>query len=313
MSVAVQKQTQHHSEEFQNGHAANGQQRNGHATSQSWHAPHDGKQVTEEEYWKLYYEKGHVEGDASYEWNNGILEAKPMASQRQARLYNWFLELLSHFLKVHPVALLMNLEIGFRMELDDPKGFGGKKISNRKPDIGIIHQNNPVPWLDEERSYKGICDMIIESVSDSDQGEIERDTIIKKAEYEAAGVREYFILDPSEENQYFYRLNESNQYMEIVPEDDVIHSVVLPGFQFRLRDFARQPSLEEMAQDEVYQDFVLPAYQAALKATADANARAAEERLRAQEATARAAEAADRIARLEARLRAAGVDVSEIN
>jgi len=44
----------------------------------------------------------------------------------------------------------------------------------------------------------------------------------------------------------------------------VIHSNVLPGFQFRLRDLYRKPSLETLAVDEVYQGYVLLEYQAAL-------------------------------------------------
>jgi uncharacterized protein (DUF3084 family) len=52
---------------------------------------------------------------------------------------------------------------------------------------------------------------------------------------------------------------------------------VLPGFQFRYRDLKRQPSLEELALDEVYQGYVLLRYQAAEK-------RARQEQKRAQHA-----------------------------
>jgi len=37
---------------------------------------------------------------------------------------------------------------------------------------------------------------------------------------------------------------------------------VLPGFQFRVSDLQRQPSPEEMSEDQVYQGFMLPALQA---------------------------------------------------
>ena len=43
----------------------------------------------------------------------------------------------------------------------------------------------------------------------------------------------------------------------------MIHSQVLPGFQFRFNDLKRQPTLEELALDEVYQGYVLLRYQAA--------------------------------------------------
>jgi hypothetical protein len=34
----------------------------------------------------------------------------------------------------------------------------------------------------------------------------------------------------------------------------------LPGFQFRIADLYRQPSLIEMAEDPLYSDFILPEY-----------------------------------------------------
>ncbi|MEM7129750.1 MAG: hypothetical protein AAF702_25685 [Chloroflexota bacterium] len=53
----------------------------------SGYARHEGKRVTEEEYWELYYNQLDVEDDATYEWNNGVLEAKPMANRAQMEEY----------------------------------------------------------------------------------------------------------------------------------------------------------------------------------------------------------------------------------
>ncbi|MCY3707966.1 MAG: hypothetical protein OXG26_03650 [Caldilineaceae bacterium] len=41
-------------------------------------APAHGHRVTLEEYWEKWYERPHPHIDVSYEWNNGILEAKPL-------------------------------------------------------------------------------------------------------------------------------------------------------------------------------------------------------------------------------------------
>ena len=58
-------------------------------------------------------------------------------------------------------------------------------------------------------------------------------------------------------------------YVSIAPVDgDVIRSTVLPGFQLRISDLYRQPTLVELAEDEIYRAFVLPEYQAQ-KARAD--------------------------------------------
>lgn len=242
----------------------------------------NGKRVSEELYWQTYYEHP----DFNYEWNNGVLEEKPMADVRNAAMYQWLLVLLRAYLEVYPIAQLVNLEIGFRLAL------GKKKASIRKPDLFVVRQDNPVTLNPLDRNYHGICDLCIESLSDSTQGEINRDIKTKKAEYEGVGVREYYILDASDEHMRFYYLTSQGDYAAIPPvAGDIIQSNVLPGFQFRLSDLHRQPTLIELAEDDLYRHFVLPQYQAA-------KARAEQERIRAE--------------RLAAKLRALGLTEEEL-
>ena len=61
-------------------------------------APDDGRYVTKEEYWARWYENPYPDIDVSYEWNNGRLEAKPLPNEPQLDLYNWFLDLLRHYI-----------------------------------------------------------------------------------------------------------------------------------------------------------------------------------------------------------------------
>jgi len=224
-------------------------------------APDDGRYVSKAEYWATYYDHA----DASYEWNDGYLEAKPLPNQIQYNLYLWFLLLLKQYLQVYQNGWLMGLETGFSMTVPDLKLPGRLKETVRKPDIAVIRHNNPIPWGEWERSYGGICDLCVEALSDSHKVDIERDTKIKKAEYEFAGVQEYYILDPSDEYMRFYERTATGIYVAMTPDAlGVLHSNVLPGFQFRLRDLHRKPSLEALALDEVYHGYVLLEYQAAL-------------------------------------------------
>ena len=140
--------------------------------------------VSEAEYWKAYYEHP----DCQYEWNNGLLEEKPMPDFLSISLYQWFLRLLEEYLTVFPIGRMMALEMGFRLEL------GKKKVSIRKPDLAVILHSNPVEAKLLERSFGGVCDLCIEFLSDSDLGEVERDTVHKKEEYAKVGVPEYYIL-----------------------------------------------------------------------------------------------------------------------
>ncbi|EDN66179.1 hypothetical protein BGP_0528 [Beggiatoa sp. PS] len=48
----------------------------------------DGLAVSETVYWEKYYENP----ENIYEWNNGILEEKPVSDHLNVLMYLWFLE-----------------------------------------------------------------------------------------------------------------------------------------------------------------------------------------------------------------------------
>ena len=145
--------------------------------------------------------------------------------------------------------------------------------------------------------------MVVEAVSDSTPEEVLRDTEEKRRDYALAGVKEYYILDPSGEHMRFYRLIPEGRYEEMQPDaEGVIGSEVLPGLQFRIEDMQRQPDLEELALDDVYCGYVIPGFQVAVaraedeaqRADAEAAARKAAEQQTAAEAQRADAEVAAR-------------------
>ena len=267
-------------------------------------APDEGRHVTLEEYWDKWYENPYPDIDVSYEWNNGILEAMPPANAPQISLGFWFLALLHQYVKTHDNAKLINMETGFVLTMEDAAEPSGIRKAVRKPDIGIILNNNPVSWgRVDQRSFAGVCDAVVEFLSDSTQAEVLRDTEEKKHDYALAGVQEYYILDPTGEHMHFYHLTPESRYDEIQPDaGEVVRSQLLPGFQFRLRDLDELPELEELALDEVYRGYVLLKYQASVSAAAaEAAARQQAEQQAAAEAAAR--QQAERQAAAEATAR----------
>ena len=259
-------------------------------------APDDGRYVTKEEYWARWYENPYPDIDVSYEWNNGRLEAKPLPNEPQLDLYNWFLDLLRRFISTYPIAKLINLETGFVLTIEDPAEPSGQREAVRKPDIGVILNSNPVPWGGvDRRHFDGVCDMVVEAVSDSTLAEVLRDTEEKRRDYALAGVKEYYILDPGGEHMRFYRLIPGGQYEEIQPDlEGVIGSDVLPGLQFRLEEMERQPRMEELALNDVYSGYVIPRLQIAVSKSEAEAQRADEATQRADKATQRADEATQR-------------------
>lgn len=87
---------------------------------------------------------------------------------------------------------------------------------------------------------EGPPDLTIEIVSPDS---VARDWREKYQDYETAGVREYWVIDPMSERMEAYQLNETGQYQLITPaEDGLIYSVVLAGF-FLNPNWLWQPSL----------------------------------------------------------------------
>jgi hypothetical protein len=251
--------------------------------------------ISETEYWKQYYD--HPE--KVYEWHNGYLQEKMMSEQITYLTYLWHLELVNFYLKTHPIAELAGLEMGFRLVLPD-------EVDIRKPDLGIVLKSNPVPLLPHESSYQGTFDMCIEALSQSNADMIKRDTVTKKAEYALAGVKEYFILDGNQRYSEFYRLSTNGLYVPIKPlKGGIIKSKVLPGFQFRIDDLYQKPSPDEMVNDKVYKDFVLPGYSEALE-------KSEQEKRARKKAEQRAQQALQRAEQLAEKLRALGINPDKL-
>ncbi len=236
----------------------------------------DGRRVSEATYWAEYYDAP----DVCYEWNNGLLEEKPVSSYETIAVYKWLMGLLEHFLKVHPIADWVVLEMGFRLAL-------AERVVIRRPDLGVVRHDNPHPLRPGIVSYPGTFDLCIEALSDLRPKDIRRDTVTKRGEYAGGGVPEYYILSHHSEHQTFYTLDASGLYVPLPVTDGLVRSRVLPGFQFRQSDLCEQPDWDSMRADPVYAGFVLPGWTAAeQRAEAEAAARQRAEaelaRLRAQ-------------------------------
>ena len=227
------------------------------------------KRISKQIYWERYYE------DTLYEWNDGILEEKPVSDYQGILASDWFKRVLGDYAKEHPVCKIISLEMGFTLNLPH-------KTTIRKPDVGIILNSNPVGLDMLDISYSGTVDFCIEILSDSNLANIERDTITKKEEYCLAGVKEYLIIDAKGRETAFYRLSNLGSYIHIKPVNGIIKSEVLPGFQFRIVDLYNRPSQEEMSEDNVYKDFVFLSYQAEKKKVELANKKAEIEKKKAE-------------------------------
>ena len=101
----------------------------------------------------------------------------------------------------------------------------------REPDVMFVLAANRERRL--SRFISGPPDVVVEVVSPDS---VTRDNREKLAEYEQAGVPEYWVIDPRPNRQFarFYVL-EDGRYFEAFPDEDgVYHSTAMPGFWLRL-------------------------------------------------------------------------------
>lgn len=99
----------------------------------------------------------------------------------------------------------------------------------RSPDIIFIEQARA--GIIRENFIDGAPDLVVELVSPESAI---RDWHEKFIEYEAAGVREYWIIDRENQCIAVYYLDQDRRYQPIAPRDGKLYSRVLPGFWVKI-------------------------------------------------------------------------------
>jgi Uma2 family endonuclease len=100
----------------------------------------------------------------------------------------------------------------------------------REPDLIFVRKDRL--HLITRNYLNGPADLAVEIVSPESQ---ERDREEKFAEYERAGVREYWLIDPDQQTAEFYALAADGHYQRVdAAADGVFHSTVVPGFWLRV-------------------------------------------------------------------------------
>jgi len=103
-----------------------------------------------------------------------------------------------------------------------------KQRRRRSPDLFFAFADRLS--LCEKYQFNGAPDLIVEIISADSKI---RDRKVKYAEYQAAGVREYWIVDPLLRRFEAFTLGAAGKYELIPPIDGTTHSIVLPGLFFR--------------------------------------------------------------------------------
>jgi Uma2 family endonuclease len=149
--------------------------------------------------------------DSHHEWVRGVVIAMSPQSLPHARLIKYLQHLLDAYFSFNAIGQTLTAPFVMRIE----KAF-------REPDVMVIRDDNASELT--QNALVGPADICIEVVSPESAS---RDYGEKLIEYEQAGVREYWIIDPLRQRCQFNRLV-SEVYTPIQPENDAYQTPLLP-------------------------------------------------------------------------------------
>jgi len=168
--------------------------------------------------------------DTWAEWVDGEVVVLTPASAGHQNVKGFLYALIREFLLRRPLGQV--LIAPFVVRLPEPLRRA------REPDVLFVSRER-LSFL-KETYLDGAPDLVIEVVSPES---LARDRGEKYLEYEAAGVREYWLVDPDRRQAEFHRLSEDGRYRAALPDaHGVYHAEVLPGFRLRVDWLWRDPA-----------------------------------------------------------------------
>ena len=162
-----------------------------------------------------------LDTDTRADWVNGRIEilASPAALSHQ-EAGGFLYKVLGFYVEAHDLGQLIFAPYVMRL---------AAIARGREPDLIFVRKDRT--HLLTRHYLDGPADLAIEIVSpESDK----RDRKIKFAEYQVAGVREYWLIDPDKQTAEFYRLDEDGYELAALAEDGFYHSQVIAGFRLHI-------------------------------------------------------------------------------
>ncbi|HET7559979.1 MAG TPA: Uma2 family endonuclease, partial [Limnochordia bacterium] len=165
---------------------------------------------------------------ARAEWVNGKVVAMSPVSDRHQAIVELLLSLLTLLVQRDDLGWLRVAPFNMRLP---------QKPSGREPDLLFVRAARR--HLVRPGFLDGAADLVVEVTSPESIG---RDRGEKYVEYEAAGIEEYWLIDPERERLELYRLGADRKYV-IVPPDGagVLRSEVITGFWLRVEWLWQEP------------------------------------------------------------------------
>jgi len=174
----------------------------------------------------ISFEEYLVKYDGQHaEWIGGEVITYISASDRHQDLVRFFTVILSTFVEENDLGVIRTGPMSMRLE-----------ERGHEPDVSFISKNN-LKHL-KPNYLDGAADLIVEVISPESRG---RDRGDKFYEYEAAGVKEYWLIDYERKQAEFYTLGKNGIYQVVQPDEhQIFHSKVLKKLRLNVNGCGRK-------------------------------------------------------------------------
>lgn len=157
--------------------------------------------------------------DVRAEWVDGEVIIMSPCSSNHVRIVGWLNAVLAIFVEDRNLGEVFGPELTTR--------FAALR-QRRVPDLFFVARDRLDLVL--KNHFEGAPDLAVEVVSPDSQ---ERDRRDKYAAYAKVGVREYWMIDPDEEELKVYVLGDRGRYRAVKAEGGRVASAAVPGFYLR--------------------------------------------------------------------------------
>lgn len=172
------------------------------------------------------------------EWIDGRVLIMAAASVAHQRIGSFLEVLLKIYSAKHNIGEVFRAPIAVKTGI----------FAGREPDLFFIKKENL--HIVKPTFIKGAPDLAIEIISPES---VERDTVDKFHEYESAGVKELWLIEPNEKNCEFYENDDGKFNLISTMSEGAFYSKVVGGFFFRVEHLWKMesPTLEALKELEL--------------------------------------------------------------
>ena len=154
------------------------------------------------------------------EWIDGRVIVLFSGSTKHQEIVSFLDRVIGFYAETHNLGRLFVAPYAMKLS---------KQRRGREPDLLFVSRERE--HLLKKTFLDGAADLAVEIISPES---IERDSVTKFVEYEAAGIKEYWLIDETNKTAVFYELDKQKRYKAAMLRDNKFYSKVLPNFFLRV-------------------------------------------------------------------------------